>query len=343
MPNRQQYRAALAMESGPYVGLDQYDVRAMGGSTTLELHSHVYPIQSGIPQQDMYIDRPLHRPNAVRSGDRDRYVADYQPADGILVPDLEWTESPLADETATTYLDLEAHTYGDLEAYTYEFLEGVDITGPGERFEILGPFDAPTMHQLINDGLKQCWLVVEVTCIPTTGATRHNLNLVCPWLQDTGDMLQVGVLYEGENRNTIDPFDRRVYGTIERDGGDLYLNTDTTTYNDNSLLVLRCLKRAYDHCRPSGGFYGQQAGLSLETDEAPVELDWLVSSSLVIAWRRFAHILDPEANQRIIRDQATAAAWFSDNCRKHFTEPLPQKLLKPRRHFGPSMAMAGFR
>ena len=66
MPNRQQYRAALALESGPYVGTDQYDVRAMGGSNTSELHSRVYPIQSGIPQGDLYIDRPLHRPNATK-------------------------------------------------------------------------------------------------------------------------------------------------------------------------------------------------------------------------------------------------------------------------------------
>lgn len=341
MPDLTSYRHALAVECGPYVGPELNDVRAMGGTTTTELQCHIYPIQSGIPQSDLYIDRPLFRPYAVRLTDRHRYVAEYIPNQGILRPDLEWTESPLADETATTYLDLEAHTYGALEAYTYEFLEGVDIDGPGEQFEILGPFDAPTMHQLINDGLKQCWLIVEEICQPTYGATRHILELVSPWLQGPDDILQVGVLHANEDRNQIDPFSRRVFGDVERDGGDFYLNTGTRSFAADDLLVLRCLKRAYDHCRPSGGVYGDQAGLKIETDQSPVEEEWLVSSALTVGWRRFAHMLEPLANARLVRDQATAAAWFTNNCRKHFTQPLPQRTLTPRRHFGPAAVGAG--
>jgi hypothetical protein len=337
MPTLADYRHALAVESGPYIGAEQYDVRAMGGSTRTVLACHVYPIQSGIPQTDLLIDRPLYRPNAVLFEDRHRYVQGYNPTDGEIVPDLAWTNSPISTFEATTYAELEAHTYRDLEFYTYEQLEGLDINGVGERFEVLGPFDVPTMHQLINDGLKQCWLVVEVAAIPAEFATRHDLGVIAPWVQDPSDILQVGVLAAGEDRNITDPFGRVIRGEIERDGGRMYLNTGSRSFQAGDLLYLRCLKRAYDHCRVAGGEFGTQAGLRAETDEAPVERDWLASAALVVAWRRFAHLLEPQANQRLIRDQQAAAAWFSDRCREHFTAPLPGHTLKPRRFFGPAV------
>jgi hypothetical protein len=66
-----------------------------------------------------------------------------------------------------------------------------------------------------------------------------------------------------------------------------------------------------------------------------VERDWLVASALVIAWRRLAHLLEPLANQRVIRDQTSAAVWFTERTREHFTGPLPARTLKRRRQFGP--------
>jgi hypothetical protein len=101
------------------------------------------------------------------------------------------------------------------------------------------------------------------------------------------------------------------------------------------------LKRAYDHCRSAGGVFGEQVGLVLEDDEAPVDRVWAASAALVIAWRRFAHLLEPGANQRLIRDQASAAAWFTDECRKHFSAPLPQRTFRRRRMFGPPRQLAG--
>jgi hypothetical protein len=336
MPSLAQYRRSVSVEVGPYIGPETYEVRAMGGSSTTVLACHVYPIQSGIPQQDSLIDRPLYRPNALESGDRHRYVERYDPALGLIYPDLEWTLSPLSTFEATTYEELEASTYHDLEAFTYEELEGADINGVGERFEILGPFDVPTTHQLINDGLKQCWLVVEVASLPTPYTTRHDLGLVASWLQDSTDVLQVGYLHAGENRNATDPFERIIPGQVERDGGSLYLNTGTWGFVAGDVIYLRCLKRAFDHCRPAGGSWGDQRGLSAEDDEAPVDREWLASSATTIAWRRFAHILEPIANARLIRDQATAAAWFTDQCRVHFSAPLPARTLRRQRMFGPA-------
>jgi len=330
-----QYRAAFSEEAGPYIGPPKYDVRAMGGSTTTQLFCRAFPIQSGIPQDDALIDRPLYRPTATQPTDRHRYVMKYTPGTGLIQPDLEWAMPPIPTVGGATYDDLEAYMYADMEFFIYDDLEHAGLEGIGERFEILGPFDVPTTHQLINDGLKQCWLVVEVIAQPTQNATRHDLSLVCPWLQDATDILQVGVLSASDDRNMTDPYGAVVRGQVEQDGGRFYFNTGGRSFNSDELLYLKVLKRAYDHCCPHGGTFGQQVGLELEDDESPVERDWLVSSALVIAWRRYAKMLEPIANQRLIRDQASANAWFSDRCREHFSQPLPQRTFKPQRSFGP--------
>jgi hypothetical protein len=341
MPTLQQYRSSFSQEAGPYIGPDAYEVRAMGGSSLTQLVCTIYPIQSGIPQQDQLIDRPLYRPNATHQTDQNRYVMAYDPATGTITPDIPWTVAPYSDATGTTYGLLEAFTYHDMEQFEYIELEGSGITGVGERFEILGPFDVPTSHRLINEGLRHCWLVVEVACVPTILTSRHDLSIAAPWLIDSGDILQVGMLAAADNRNLDDPFERRIMGQVERDGGSFYLNTGSRTFNDGDLIYLRCLKRAYDHCRGAGGAFGDQSGLALETDEAPVPRDWVAAAALVAGWRQFGHLLEPAANQRLVRDQATAVAWFNDLVREHLVADIPQKKLYRQRTFGPAVRMAG--
>lgn len=335
MPTLAEYRSMLAIESGPYIGPESYEVRATSGSDTSKLVCGTYPIMSGIPQQDQLIDRPLYLPSAVNSFDRWRYVMDYEPSTGTITPDLPWSFPLFSPTSGNTYAFLENFVYDDMENYLYQDLEGLGITGIGQRFEILGPFDVPTTHRLINDGLKQCWMVVEVACVPSILTSRHDLGAAAPWLQDTNNVLQVGMLAPGEDRNLQDPFERRIQGQVEQDGGAFYLNTGSRTFNDGDVLWLRCFKRAYDHCRAAGGEFGEQSGLQLETDEGPAEREWLVSSALVIAWRRFAHLLEPAANQRLIRDQAMAAAWFTDRCHKHVGAVKPQMKFTRSRSFGP--------
>ncbi|HYW86616.1 MAG TPA: hypothetical protein VFB50_02520 [Chloroflexota bacterium] len=340
MPSLTEYRHSLALESGPYVGPEQYTIRATAGSTVAKLVCDVYPIQSGIAQNDLLTERPLYRPYAGQASDRHRVVQTYDPPTGTITPDLPWTVSPLSPPGSTTYAALEAHPYRDLETFTYECLDGTGVDCPGgggigELFEILGPWDVPTMHRIINDALKQCWLVVDVVCTAIPGVSRHDLRTVCPWLQDPNHVRQAGVLSAGIDPWVQDPFAAIVYGQVERDGGTMLFNTNGRTFADGDQIWLRCYKRAYDHCRVAGGTYGEQSGLALETDEAPVNREWLTSAALIIGWRRFGHVLEPAANQRLIRDQATAAAWFNDQTHQHFTAVAPQITFRKARTFGP--------
>jgi len=341
MPSLAEYRRNLAVESGPYVGPESYDVRATSGTDVNKLVCDVYPIQSGIAQSDLYRDRPLYRPYAIQPTDRHRVIQTYTPNTGTITPDLPWTISALSPPSATTYQYLEAHIYLDFEVLSYECIEGTGVDCPGgpgigERFEILGPWDAPTMHQLINDGLKQCWLVVDVVCTAVEGVSRHDLRNVTPWLQNPNHIRQAGVLPTGTDPWQQDPFANIVYGEVERDGGTYLFNTGGRTFNAGDQIWLRCYKRAYDHCRVAGGTYGDQSGLNWETDEAPVGRDWATSSALLVGWRRFGHLLEPMANQRLIRDQAAASTWFSDRTSEYFTAVAPQLTLRRACRFGPA-------
>jgi hypothetical protein len=338
MPTLAEYRRDLAVESGPYVGPESYDVRATGGSDVTKIICDVYPIMSSIGQSDLYRERPLYRPSAVLPSDRYRIVESYDPPTGALTPDLPWAMSPMfGGATANTYGYLETFTYGYFEdlLLTYENLENTGVEGIGEPFEILGVWDVPTMHKLINDGLKQCWLVVDVVCTAVEGVTRHDLRDVAPWLQDPNHVRQAGVLPVGIDPWQQDPFNAAVYGHVERDGASMIFNTDYRTFNAGDQLWLRCYKRAYDHCRGTGGTYGEQSGLLLETDEAPTEREWATSAALIVGWRRFGHMLEPLVNQRLIRDQAAAAAWYNDRTHQHFTAVQPTLTFRKARHFGP--------
>lgn len=338
MPSLADYRSMFSVEAGPFIGPESYQVRATSGSDIVKIVSSEYPIRSGQAIRTSLLDRPIYRPSVAQELDHHRYVMDYEPTTGTITPDLPWITPPFSPSTGNTYGFLENYTYHDLETgYLYQDLEGLGSDGIGERFEILGPFDVPTTHRLLNDALKQCWLIVEVACMPTANKTRHNLGAVADWLQDTSDVLQVGYLAPYEDRNETDPFERIVRGQIERDGDDLYLNTGTRSFISGECLYLRCLKRAFDHCRMAGGVFGEQAGIYLETDEAPAEREWVTASALTIAWRRYAKMLEVMANQRLVRDQAAAASWFNDKTREHFTAPLPARTLKRRSQFGPAV------
>src|SRR6476661_119134 len=141
MPTLAQYRRSVAVESGDYIGPEAYDVRATSGSDLTKLVCSNYPIKSGIAQNDRLTDRPLYRPDAIQEHDKHRYVMTYDPPTGTITPDLEWSMAPIAPPGGSTYEYLEAFQYVGLELMFYEDMENLGLSGLGERFEVLGPFD----------------------------------------------------------------------------------------------------------------------------------------------------------------------------------------------------------
>ena len=95
MPSLAEYRRNLAVESGPYIGPESYNVRATSGSDETKLVCSNYPITSGLTQNDLYRERPLYRPSAALEQDRNRFVMTYDPPTGTITPDLIWALSPL--------------------------------------------------------------------------------------------------------------------------------------------------------------------------------------------------------------------------------------------------------
>jgi hypothetical protein len=119
------------------------------------------------------------------------------------------------------------------------------------------------------------------------------------------------------------------------------LNTRPQTFNLGDLIYLRVLKRAFDHCCAAGGEFGDQQGLFLDTDQAPALRGWVAAAALVAGWRQLGHLLEPAANQRLIRDYASAVAAFNDLVREHLGADMPQKRLVRQRNFGPAVRSAG--
>lgn len=299
MPTLKEYRQAIADELKSFA-----EGTATSGSTPSMLECAAWPIKSAIDRADEYKDRYLLRPEAVAAADRVRLVKDYDPANGHLTPDLVWANSPYAD-------------------------------GEGEPFELHGIVEPYTeMRKIINRVLKYCPLVVEFTGTPTADKTRHALTTAAPWLKKPAQVRQVGYLASGEDRNKVNPFDRIVRGVTAIDGNTVILDHPTHTFAATETLYVLAVKPAYFHCRASGGAWGEQSGLALDTDEAMPTEEWVTAGALIEVWRQYGHLLEQQANTRLIRDRAEAAAWFESET--YDNVPVPAMTFRPHYAWGPT-------
>lgn len=268
--------------------------------TTTTLVDTTFNLKSSISSEKTYKDWWVLRPNAADTGDKVRRVASYAPSSGTLTVDLAYTNAP-----------------------TVELYELYAMAEPS--------VDMPLW---INHALQKCFVVVELTLSPTANAIRHSLASAASWLQEAGWVRQVGYLANGENREQRDPYERVVRGHVVQDGGTFYLYHPSTTFNSTDTLYVKAIKPAYYHCRASGGSFGDQSGLTAETDEAPTNYPWVTSAALMEAWRHLGRILDPAASEGLIRDRGEAAAWFTSQTRSNFR--IPELTFRPHRGwFGP--------
>ncbi len=294
MPSLATFRQTAAQELGDYVAST---ADASGCSTTLLLDSK-YPVKSSISQDTLYQDRWLLRAAAANAADYVRVVASYTASTGALAPDVAWVNAPTS------------------EAYELHLL--------------VEPWTQ--MNRLINNALKRCWVMDEVTLTPTADATRHSLAALT-WITEPWQVRQVGHLNSTEDRAEVDPFaGRQVRGTVTQDAGVLYLHHPYQTFGSTETLYVLAARPAYTLCRASGGAYGDQSGLALNTDEAPVDATWVAAGVLVEAWRSLSHLLESAGQERVSRDRAEAASWFSSLSRRHFR--LADETFRPLRASG---------
>jgi hypothetical protein len=297
MPTLRAIRERLLAELGPYGIL----VATTAGTTGyVEVASS--PIKSTSLQSRRFEGYHLFRPDlAPGSLDRDRIVkvpGGYDPSLGRLTPDNPWATA----------------------------------IGAAERAELIRLLGGTQLNRLINEGLHDCLTVAEFTVTPSaTEVRRTSLTAAAPWLKNESDVLRIGWLPPNA-AVWEDPYSyprrvrfQKVGATIYIVGG--HIPTDGTLY-------VEAVKEHYHHCRPAAGVYGDQSGLSLETDETEADEAWVASAALRAAWNRYKTVLDPAANQKTLRSQFDAAEWFTYQTAQNFQPPVPE-VRPPPKAFGP--------
>lgn len=269
MPTKTTFRRAAAKLIGPY-----RDGTATAGSTTAQLEDATWPMKTSRQVDDLYVDQFVYLPTALVATDYVRIVDTYTPAAGVIIPDLPWSASP-------DMLPYEIH--GILEPHT----EMTDVLNDVLRILVFAPD--------------------EISFTPTAGVHRHSLATVAPWLADRYWVRQAGWLDDHDDREDIDPYETRpLRGMIDQDGGAYYLYSPML-FRGTETVYLRVHKPAYYLCRPTGGVFGDQSGLALDTDECPVDENWVAAGVRLMAWDRLGNTLSA-GNAALAKQERTESA-----------------------------------
>lgn len=306
MATKRAYRRAFAKLIGPY-----YELTAGSASTVGAISCTQWPFYSNNVQNEMLQDYFMHRPTATDATDMVRLVPEggYSPATGEIAIDKDYTNNPYSSGTG-------------------ELIEAHGVLDPGF-----------VVDMLINEALKQTLVVceIQVPCIPNV--IRHKVSNLFPWLTEPKWIRQVGWLGPSESREQFDPYQRTVYGGGEKLMGDTYFVHRTQMFAQDNVLYLKCVVPAYYVCRGANGQWGDQSGLSAgvvgESDEAIPQEEWVAWGALVEAWLRMAHVLEAQTNNRILRDQDTAAKRFTELSEVYLD--VPEYTAAPLTAFGPPL------
>lgn len=296
-----QIRQAVAPLIGPF-----YAGTATSGSSASLLEMTAAPFKTALQADAFFEGYHLFRPGAALAADKARIVRIYAPSSGQFTPDLAWTNAPYAGGVGES---IELHAV-------------VPPVGDG----------ITDLHALINEGLKRIPLVVEFT-FSTSSATakRHSLASAASWLTRQRWVRKVGRLPSGQtDRSIYTPAE--VSGWMEQDGNTIYLCGFSSATTDT--IYVTAVKPAYYHCRVSGGTFGGQSGLSLETDEAPVPLDWIAQATLIEVWERLGRDLEASGAGRVQQELSKAAARYTRLTRQYLQ--LPGRTFRPYVRFGPT-------
>lgn len=296
------YRRRIAKETGNFLA------STVESGAVSFLRDNKYPVKSTLDQGDLFSGKWLLRPQAPQPQDRVRIVAElgYDPQTGTLRPDSSWTDAAASTE-------------------------------PYELHGVIEPWEQ--MNDLINQALKRCMLVDHLVLPVTPGENWINLTPYAPWLLD-GRWVRGAAVVDPNQVNDpadIDMTQPNFRGWVEPQGRTTFLrwqgwNRFTSSSPSGSpVLVVRCIKRAYDHCRlGSDGTFGECAGLTQETHEGPVPEDWVAAGALVAFWESFGDVVAAGNRDEAESNQAKMAETFTTLSQQYFSLP-PMSMLNPIR------------
>jgi hypothetical protein len=294
------YRRRVAKETGNFLA------SLVESGATSFLRDNKYPVRSNLDQGDLFSGKWLLRPQAPSPYDRVRIVAElgYDPQTGTLRPDSPWTTPPASGE-------------------------------PYELHGVIEPWDQ--MIDLVNEALKRCMVVDHLVLPVTPGDTFVNLTDYAPWLIDSRWVRGAAFVDPGAvgSPSDIDMSQPQFRGWVEQQGRTMIMRwqgwVGYVPRTTSPTLVLRCVKRAYDHCRVSDeGVFGELHGVSEEQHEGPVPDDWVAAGALVEFWSQFGDVVAAGNKAEAEGNQAKVAQVFTTLTQNYFALP-PFTLLNPIR------------
>lgn len=297
-----QYRRRIAKETGNFLA------STVESGAVSFLRDNKYPVKSTLDQGDLFSGKWLLRPQAPSPVDRVRIVAElgYDPQTGTLRPDSAWLDPPASTE-------------------------------PYELHGVIEPWEQ--MNDLINEALKRCMVVDHLVLAITPGENWINLTPFAPWLLDARWVRGAAVIDPNQVNNPadIDMTQPNFRGWVEPQGRTVMLRWQgwnhytANTTSGSPVMVLRCIKRAYDHCRSGpDGVFGEQSGLFAETHEGPAPEDWVAAGALLAFWESFGDVVAAGNRTEATDNQAKQAETFTTLSQQYFSLP-PMTMLHPIR------------
>lgn len=297
MPTLTTYRRDVSRLAGTY----EQGVSTSAGEVSRMICTN-HPFITTVTDDASWVDKWLYRPSSSSSSDRQRLIASMSTSSGYFVPDKAWGQE----------------------------------AGNAETFEVSGaPLSPLDIIQCVNEGLERCWVVVEFTFTVASNLTRMHSLAATTWLTEPRNVFQVGVLPTGQTRTEYDPFTRGARrGVATKINGIVYL--EGPTFNTTDTVYVKALKRAYDHCKVSAGTFGGQSGLALESDEAPVQSEWLAQAALLKMYDRLDPTVGVSERADLDRMRAMAVQRFSRLTNAYLE--VPERTFVPMVYMGSSLS-----
>jgi hypothetical protein len=290
------YRRRIAEETGNFVA------STVAAASSTYLQDARYPVLSNLDQSDLYTGKWLLRPETTDERDRVRIVQErgYDPGTGTLRPDSPWFTVPVT----------------------------------GERYEMHGVIEPwAQMNDFINEALKRCMVVDHLVLSIPGNTSTINLTPYAPWLLDRRWVRGAAFVDPNsvDDPAEVDMFQPTFRGFVEQNGASLLLRWQNIPWASGQVLVVRCIRRAYDLCRASSdGVFGEQSGVTEDAHESVAADDWVAAAAMVDFWNEFGDVVAAGNRAESESNQGKWAGVFTTLTQQYFTLP-PYTMLSPVR------------